>query len=291
MQIRPIAVTSVFLLCVSLIHASVAWRRIDSSPHGVLPPPHADVNPTASLAVDVDNDGNVDFIVGGRNSGPALTLWRYGAGRWTTEVIEPDAIRIEAGGVAHDITGNGCLDIVFGGDSRSGEIWWWENPHPNKGRWTRRVLKRDGFMQHHDQIFGDFDGDGKTELVAWNQRARSLLRFQIPENPKSGALWPVETIFLRSEGLLQEGLAAADIDGDGVMDIIGGGYWFKHMGGGRFAANLIDPAMAFTRAAALDSSLWAAVPKSFSSLAISVARSIGTSGTAASGWPTRSPIT
>jgi hypothetical protein len=228
-QIRPIAVTSVFLLCVSLIHASVAWRRIDSAPHGVLPPPHADVNPTASLAVNVNNDGNVDFIVGGRNSGPALTLWRYGAGLWTTEVIEPDAIRIEAGGAAHDITGNGYPDIVFGGDSRSGEIWWWENPHPAKGRWKRHLLKRDQFFQHHDQIFGDFDGDGDIDVVVGEHRNPGRInRVILFENLDGrGGAWRLHVIDQGPSNVIDhhDGTIAVDLDGDGDLDIVSIGFY------------------------------------------------------------------
>jgi hypothetical protein len=247
---RHVSVLAAFVLSATVTSAAVGWRRIDSSPDGILPVPDRNVEPTATLTVDVDHDGDADLIVAGRNSAPAITLYRRDRDRWTTEIIEPDDVRIEAGGAAHDIDGDGDLDIVFGGDFRSGEIWWWENPHPAKTRWTRRTLKRDANIQHHDQIFGDFDGDGKIELISWNQRVSSLLRFKIPADPKAEALWPVETIYKRTDNVRQEGLAKADVDGDGIDDLIGGGFWFKHTGGGKFAPEQIDPTMAYTRAAA-----------------------------------------
>ena len=227
------------------------WRRIDSSFTGVLPAPAATlVEPTAARVLDVDGDGDNDFIIAGRKGPPALTLWRYNAGRWAPEVIEPDSLRIEAGGASHDIDGDGDLDVAFGGDHSNGYIWWWENPHPKTGRWARHVIKSDKPTKHHDMIFGDFDGDGRAELVAWNQNGRQLIRFIIPNNPKSTTPWPFTTLF-RWEGAAQhEGLAAIDVDGDGVTDIVGAGRWFRHAGEGRFTEEIVDPAMTFTRAVA-----------------------------------------
>ncbi|MCE7929678.1 MAG: VCBS repeat-containing protein [Chloroflexi bacterium CFX7] len=227
------------------------WRRIDSSSTGVLPAPAATlVEPTAARVLDVDGDGDNDFIIAGRKGPPALTLWRYNAGRWAPEVIEPDSLRIEAGGASHDIDGDGDQDVVFGGDNSSGNIWWWENPYPKTGRWARHVIKSDKPTKHHDMIFGDFDGDGRAELVAWNQNGHQLIRFIIPNNPKSTSPWPFTTLF-RWEGAAQhEGLAAIDVDGDGVTDIVGAGRWFRHAGEGRFTEEIVDPAMTFTRAVA-----------------------------------------
>ena len=37
-----------------------------------------------------------------------------------------------------------------------------------------------------------------------------------------------------------EGFAVADVEGDGKVDIVGGGRWFKHLGGTTYAANVID---------------------------------------------------
>jgi hypothetical protein len=47
-----------------------------------------------------------------------------------------------------------------------------------------------------------------------------------------------------------EGLARIDVDGDGTDDIVGGGRWFKHMGGAVFQENVIDAGYTFTRSLA-----------------------------------------
>ena len=47
-----------------------------------------------------------------------------------------------------------------------------------------------------------------------------------------------------------EGLAKTDIDGDGKLDIVGGGRWFKHNSGHNYTPNIIDASYAFSRSAA-----------------------------------------
>jgi hypothetical protein len=39
-------------------------------------------------------------------------------------VIEKDYLTVEAGGAVHDIDGDSDLDVVFGGDWQSSEVWW-----------------------------------------------------------------------------------------------------------------------------------------------------------------------
>ncbi|MCB0045956.1 MAG: VCBS repeat-containing protein [Caldilineaceae bacterium] len=141
-----------------------------------LPIPSSSVQQTASLILDIDKDGVNDFVIASRRPppGPSLVWYRRTIDDWERYVIDSEPLDIEAGGDYWDIDGGGDLDIVMGGDSRSNQIWWWENPAPNfspNTEWTRRLIKNSGGNKHHDQIFGDFTGDGKVELAFWNQYA------------------------------------------------------------------------------------------------------------------------
>jgi len=245
---------TLLLLCSAAASGRVSWMHL-SSARGELPVPPAEMEPTASLVLDIDKDGDEDIVIAGRRAGPSVVWYRRGPAGWSTFIIDPAFLRIEAGGAFHDIDGDKDLDIVFGADAGDNKIWWWENPYPefDPGRpWRRRLIKDSGGNKHHDQIIGDFDGDGRAELVSWNQGDRALLLFPIPENPRAVEPWPSIPIYRWEAGIEHEGLAAADVNRDGKLDLVGAGRWFEHTGGTSFTAHLIDDTYRFSRAVAAD---------------------------------------
>ncbi len=243
------------------------WKHL-STVNQDLDPPNAGQQQTSSTVMDVDKDGINDFLITERTLTPSVVWYRYSAQGWSKYVVDEEPLHIEAGSVAMDVDKDGDLDFIAGGDWLSNRVWWWENPfpkyHPQKS-WARREIKNFGSCKHHDQMTGDFNGDGKDELVFWNQDAQKLYLALPPADPRSARSWECLEIYAWSmDSEMQqrgwypsfkkvnehEGFAKADVDGDGVCDIIGGGRWFKHIANNTFSVNLIDASYAFSRAAA-----------------------------------------
>jgi hypothetical protein len=248
---------------------NIKWKHL-STVNGDLAVPNAGRQQTSTIVCDIDKDGVNDFVVSERTEAPSVLWYRRGKSGWTRYVVDDEPLHIEAGGEFHDIDGDGDLDIILGGDWQSNRVWWWENPYPDfaSGKpWKRREIKNFGGTKHHDQVFGDFDGDGRIELVFWNQGSRKLYVTEIPLEPLKARSWKCTEIHSWSSDSEmeqrqtrpypnfkavneQEGLAKADIDGDGKLDIIGGGRWFKHIRDTHYEENIIDAGYTFTRSAA-----------------------------------------
>jgi hypothetical protein len=219
------------------------WKHL-SSKNGDLPAPGASKQQTGSHVADLDGDGVQDFVLSFRQVAPALVWYRRTAQGWDRYVIEQEFLTVEAGGASYDIDDDGDRDLVFGADSQGDQVWWWENPAPKFSpavSWRRRIIKSGGKKQHHDQLFADLKGMGRPQLVYWNQGARTIFLADIPADPRTTEPWPATAIFTGEAGEASndriknpEGLAAADIDADGKIDLLAGNSWFKHQGGDSF---------------------------------------------------------
>jgi len=246
------------------------WQHL-STAQGDLEVPNAGDQQTSTAVFDMDMDGINEFFITERTTAPSVVGYRFNGKGWDRFVVDDSPLRIEAGSAVYDVDGDGDPDVVFGGEAQSNQVWWWENPYPNyktDRSWNRHLIKDSGKTKHHDQLFGDFDGDGQTELAFWNQGAGILFLAEIPANPAGyQGEWTREVLYsygmdseMEQTGQAgypawkgtneHEGLFACDINGDGTEDIVGGGRWFAFDGQGGYSENIIDASYTFTRSVA-----------------------------------------
>jgi len=176
---------------------------------------HGPKDPWAKILADINGDGFVDIVIGGR-AGPLV--W-YAYPDWRrTEICRGGYDTVD--GEAGDIDGDGDLDIVMGG------LFWYENPRipaGSPGAWRSHEIAK---HPTHDIELGDLDGDGLLDVVTRNQSEfgakagnKIHLWYQRP-----GAPW-LQKVLDCPHG---EGIETYDLDLDGDLDIVIGGIWFEN---------------------------------------------------------------
>ncbi|MEK6878356.1 MAG: LamG-like jellyroll fold domain-containing protein, partial [Nanoarchaeota archaeon] len=156
---------------------------------------------------DVNNDALGDIVSGKyiyTNLGGDMTSWA----ETTFPRTDFDALLIV------DVDGDSNKDVV--GMNTIGEVIWMEN---NGGTWSQLLVADIGISDHaiSSQGYAAAElysgGAEKKEIVLTNGGLRVL---QIPSVPISS--WTVNT--LDASGVV-EGIAVGNIDGDGLLDIVG----------------------------------------------------------------------
>mgnify|MGYP002391401437 FL=1 len=183
-MLRIISSSLLSFFLITGINCQIRWEHI-SSTAGVIEVPNKGKQQTSAAVADFDNDGLNDFCITERTSTPSVVWYQRTEKGWKRNIVEDAICFIEAGTVTLDVDNDGDMDIIAGGESKTNNVWWWENPYPDfsKPAWPRYLIRNTGGNKVHDQIAGDFDGDNKPDLVFWAQGDQTLYFTRIPEDP------------------------------------------------------------------------------------------------------------
>ena len=114
-----------------------------------------------------------------------------------------------------DVDQDGLVDLVVQEGSPRGALTWRKAPG-----WTRYEI--DTGIETHECIPAVLHGRRGVLLV---QRYQQVRFYEIPSNP--ALRWPARDLYSFYTPSEQAGLLLADVDGDGIADILSGNYWIR----------------------------------------------------------------
>lgn len=175
--------------------------------------------------VDIDRDGDLDFVLGGRPSPPSRLYWYefQTPQRWIRHEVGNDYLS-DVGLAALDVDRDGWTDLVCSGV-------WFRNPGKPREQQFERIVFDPNAGGAHDILCADINGDGRLDvLMIGDERTRlnSLCWFSIPSDPRQP--WQRHTIGPPVHGAVTP-RAVLDVDSDGDLDVVCADTWFENLDG------------------------------------------------------------
>jgi len=172
---------------------------------------HGPVDPWGKGVGDLNGDGKPDLIVGGRSGGGLA--W-YENPSWSRHAVS-DTGAFSTDQEVGDVDGDGQADVI---SLTYDGVVWFRGPD-----WSRTDIAADHL---HDIEVADFDGDGRLDVAGRGQTAFGETPPGLHFYFQGDSGWVARTIPAPGG----EGLKAADVDGDGDIDLIISGSWFRNPG-------------------------------------------------------------
>lgn len=195
--------------------------------------------------VDLTGTGRPDLVVGGAGAETLPVLGRGGApliGRlfrrleddlfwyenpgWERHVISSRSDLNALGTAVGDVTGDGRADLFVGQGIGGRDLYWFEQPPDPRDPWREHRIGSP-FEKYHDLAFGDVDGDDEPELVGASQGSEVVFYYDLPGESVREP-WPDACRHVVASGTSAEGLAVADLDGDGRNELLAGTDLYRH---------------------------------------------------------------
>src|SRR5436190_5208130 len=131
--------------------------------------------------VDVNRDGHLDFVLGGKPSQPSQLYWYEfkKPGEWHRHVVGTN-YESDVGLAALDVDGDGWMDLVCSG------VWYRNGGQAANQKFERIVFDVTG-SGAHDILAADINRDGKPDIVMMGDKRtklKSLSWYSIPSDPR-----------------------------------------------------------------------------------------------------------
>ena len=206
-------------------------------------------------AADIDGDGNMDLVSAAQLDGSVA--WFKGSGSGNTKTFGAKQLIVDGLNgvrcvVAVDFNGDGHVDIASA-SQRANKVEVYLNNNGTGTAWTTVTVDND-IPGAVFVVAADLDGDGLTDLASAaytpadsNTQGSTNDRISFYKGNGDGTFGKKQVVSDVGRGYTS--VAAADIDGDGRVDMASTSYhdastqWYKNLGGGQFGsgANVDDP--------------------------------------------------